>query len=118
MSLGQVLVFADENNDPHPKLFCLMLPQSLSNHFCFANVCARRVSLWVVADEHIDSGLVELLASQKVIKFRARRGNSLSGPIRNLSGSKTFRVSAWKKESDGCRCHAHFQDLRHPSSRA
>ena len=63
MSLGQVLVFADEDDGRNPKLLGLVLLQSLANDLRLADVSAQCVGKRVAANEDIDSGLVEFLAS-------------------------------------------------------
>jgi hypothetical protein len=69
MSLGQVLVLADEDDGRNPELFCLMLLQPIANDLGLADVGAGRVGLRVAANENIDSGLVEFLASEKLVQF-------------------------------------------------
>jgi len=63
MSLGQVLVLADKDDGRNPKLLCLVLLQPLANDLSFAYVGAWCVGNRVAANEDIDSGLVEFLAS-------------------------------------------------------
>ncbi len=75
------------NDGRYPELLCFMLLESLANDLRLADVSAGGVGLRVVANKYIDSGLVEFLASQKLIKFGARSSDSLSGPIGDLSGA-------------------------------
>ena len=63
MSLGQILVLADENNGRNPKLLRPVLFQSIPNDFRLADVSAGLIGERVAANEDIDSGLVEFLAS-------------------------------------------------------
>ena len=63
MSLGQVLVLADEDDGRNPKLLRLVLLQSLANDLRLADVSAGCVGERVASDEDINSGLVEFLAS-------------------------------------------------------
>ena len=63
MSLGQVLVLADKDDGRNPKLFRLVLLHPLANDFRFADVGAGCVGNRVAANEDIDSGLLEFLAS-------------------------------------------------------
>ena len=67
MSLGQVLVLADEDDGRNPKLLGLVLLQSIANDLRLADVSAGRVGMRVAANEDIDSGLVEFLTSQKLV---------------------------------------------------
>ena len=61
--------------------------ESLANNLCLADVGARCISKRVVANKYIDSGLVEFFASQKLIKFGARGGDSLSRLVRYLGSA-------------------------------
>ncbi len=61
MGLGQVLVFADKDDGRNPELLCLVLLESLANDLRLADVSAGCVGKRVVANEYIDSGLVEFL---------------------------------------------------------
>ena len=61
--LGQVLVLADENDGRDPELLCLVLLESLPNDLRLADVSAGCVGKRVAANEDIDAGLVEFLAS-------------------------------------------------------
>ena len=63
VGLGQVLVLANKDDSRHPKLFCLVLLQSLTNNFRLADVGARRVRNRIVANEDIDSCVVEFVTS-------------------------------------------------------
>ena len=87
MGLGQVLVLADEDDGRNPELLRLVLLESIANDFRLADVSARGVGQRVAANEDVDSGLVEFLASKEFVQFGAGRGDSLAGPVRNLGSA-------------------------------
>ena len=57
MSLGQVLVLADEDDGRNPKLLRLVLLQSLANDLRLADVSARCVGKGVAANENVTPAL-------------------------------------------------------------
>ena len=65
----------------------LVLLESIANDLRLADVSARGVGKRVAANEDIDSGLVEFLASEKLVQFGAGRGDSLAGPVRDLGSA-------------------------------
>jgi hypothetical protein len=103
--LRQVLVFTDKDNGRDPKLFGLVLLQSLPNNLSLANVSSRCVSYRIAADEDIDAGLFQFLPGEKIVEFRTWRCNRFSGPVRDLRCAQTLCISPWKKKLDGRRCH-------------
>src|ERR1035437_8815428 len=74
MSLGQVLVLADEDDGRNPKLLRLVLLQSLANDLRLADVSARCVGKGVAANENVDPRLVELEISAVRRLFASPRG--------------------------------------------
>ena len=62
MSLGQVLVLADEHDGGNPEFLGLVLLEAVANDLRLANVSARCVGKRIGADENVNSGLVEFLA--------------------------------------------------------
>jgi hypothetical protein len=87
MSLGQVLVLANEDDGRNPELLCLVLLESLANDLRLTDVGAGCVGKGVTAKEYIDSCLVEFFASQELINFGPGSGDSLSGPVRDLTSA-------------------------------
>ncbi len=69
----------------YPKLLCLMLLESVPNDLHLADVSAGCVGLRVVPNEHVNSGLIEFLATQQLIKFGTGCSDGLSCPVGDLS---------------------------------
>ena len=62
-----------------------------------ADVSARGVGKRVAANEDIDSGLVEFLASKKLVQFGAGRGDSLAGPVEISAVRRLFAFPRGRK---------------------
>src|SRR3989339_1044744 len=62
-----------------------------------ADVGARGVGKRVAANEDIDSGLVEFLASKKLVQFGAGRGDSLAGPVEISAVRRLFAFPRGRK---------------------
>ena len=77
-----------------------MLLQPIANDLRLADISAGRVGLRVAANENIDSGLIEFLASEKLVQFGPGRGDSLAGPVGDFGSTQAFCISERKEEFD------------------
>jgi hypothetical protein len=103
--LGEVLVFADEDDDRVPEVLGLVLLEPISNDFGFADVCKVSPGLGVDAQQEIDARTFKLFSSEKIFQFSPRRGEGLSGPVGNLTDAQALCVALRQKELDGCGSH-------------
>ena len=66
-----VTVPGHKDDGRNPELLCLVLFESITLALRLADISARGVGKSVAANEDIDSGLVEFLASKKLVQFGA-----------------------------------------------
>lgn len=99
MGLGQVFVFAYEDDNRIPKLerFSLVLFQAVSNDFRLPDVRLRIPRVGICAEEKVDTCAIEFLASQQIIKLGSRRSKGLACPIGNFAYTETLRVTLRQK---------------------
>ena len=83
MSLGEVFVLADEDDDRIPEFKCLrfVLFQPISNDFCFTYVGLRIASLGIRSEKKVDTRAVEFLTGEKIFKFSSRCCERLAGLV-------------------------------------
>ena len=100
MCLGEILVLAYEDDDrvPEFKRLRLVLFETLSYDFRFADVGLRVSCVRIGAKKEVDASTLKFLPGKKVVKFRSRRGECF--PVQ-LETSPTRRrlASPWGRNS-------------------
>jgi hypothetical protein len=98
MSLGEILVFANEDNGRDPKLFRLMLLQSVTDDLRLSDVSAGRVSERIAADQDIDPGFVQFLPIQSLSS--SVRGAATALPVQlEISAVRRLFASSNRRKS-------------------
>ena len=100
MSLGEVFVLADEDDDRVPEVLRLVLPQSISNYFGLADVCQIRTGFCVNTEQKVHTRTLKLIASEKVFQLSSWRRKCLPGPIGDFANTQALCIPLRQKEFD------------------
>lgn len=100
MRFGEVLVLTYEYDCRNPKLFHLVLLDSIANDFGLTYVSVRLIRPWIPPGEYVYARFLDLLARKEFFELGSRGGNGFPTPVRDFSSAKAFGLTARKEELD------------------
>ena len=106
MSLGEIFVLADEENDLIPEILHQMRFQPVTNGLGFPDINRGIPTFGINASQQVNTGMTGFLASGNSVELAPGPSHGLAGPVGQFGSAKTLGIPMNQENLDGGAGHA------------